>query len=362
MTTAVDPLPSLETTRLDPFRYCARAEPPITAEGLSSLAESMLGVPLQLEAAAWQFCAPGTLSKSLDEPLVAAIFRLSTGPLHTIAAVELDPVLANCIVDRALGGEAEDVPPHTVEPLTETAKGVLGYLLAQILAEHGPSPWRLASIVTTTAAMSAVMHDRGQMIWPLQLELGDQKGFARVWIPFDAAAGLPRKAVPTDGASKAEVTLSAACGRASLSASEWSSVVAGDAITLDETWPSRILVAPVTGKGPRIWCTNEERGLVVHTIEPTLEDEIATGGSMTEPQTDELIDKVGDIPVEITVEVARFRLPIGELAALSAGEVLLSGKHGGQEVTLRAGERSIAKGELVEVDGEIAVKLTEVAT
>lgn len=67
---------------------------------------------------------------------------------------------------------------------------------------------------------------------------------------------------------------------------------------------------------------------------------------------------VGDAPIELSIEVARFAMTLDELARLRPGEVLASGQALGEKVTLRAGDRAIARGELVQVDGEIGIRIT----
>lgn len=77
-------------------------------------------------------------------------------------------------------------------------------------------------------------------------------------------------------------------------------------------------------------------------------------------RTEAMLRAAGDAPVDVVVEVARIAMPLGELAALRPGEVLVTGRALGERVTLRVGERTIALGELVDVDGEIGVRILSV--
>ena len=70
-----------------------------------------------------------------------------------------------------------------------------------------------------------------------------------------------------------------------------------------------------------------------------------------------LVRAAGDAPIDLVVELARIRIPLAELAALRPGEVLATGRALGERVTLRAGDRAIALGELVEIEGEIGVRV-----
>ncbi len=71
----------------------------------------------------------------------------------------------------------------------------------------------------------------------------------------------------------------------------------------------------------------------------------------------ERLAAVGDTPVTLSVEIARLTLPYEELAKLRPGEVLRTGHAVGDRVTLRAGDVVIATGELVDVEGEVGVRL-----
>ncbi|WP_126979578.1 FliM/FliN family flagellar motor switch protein [Frigidibacter oleivorans] len=71
------------------------------------------------------------------------------------------------------------------------------------------------------------------------------------------------------------------------------------------------------------------------------------------------------IPIEITVSVGRARPPLRELLRLRPDAVLPLDRRIEDAVDLFVGERLIARGELVEVEGgppgQLGVRLTEVA-
>jgi flagellar motor switch/type III secretory pathway protein FliN len=71
------------------------------------------------------------------------------------------------------------------------------------------------------------------------------------------------------------------------------------------------------------------------------------------------VELAGDAPVEVCLELARFTLPLQELARLAVGDVLQAGCAVGAPITLRAGGKALARGELVVVDDEVGVRVTE---
>ena len=66
------------------------------------------------------------------------------------------------------------------------------------------------------------------------------------------------------------------------------------------------------------------------------------------------------MPVTLTVELGRINLPLGRLADLKPGDVLELGRHAREPVELTSGGRLIARGELVQIDNELGVRVTHV--
>ena len=68
---------------------------------------------------------------------------------------------------------------------------------------------------------------------------------------------------------------------------------------------------------------------------------------------------LSELPVELEVELARIVLSLGEVGALQPGAVLPLRVSTGDPVFLRAGDRRIARAELVDVEGEVAARVLE---
>ena len=76
--------------------------------------------------------------------------------------------------------------------------------------------------------------------------------------------------------------------------------------------------------------------------------------------TEEQIDFLLDIPLEIRVELGRTRLQINELLKLGQGSVIELGKSAGENLEILANNRLIAKGEVVVSKEKYAIRLTEI--
>ncbi len=82
-------------------------------------------------------------------------------------------------------------------------------------------------------------------------------------------------------------------------------------------------------------------------------------------QTDNLVaatrNLVMDIPVSLSVELGQTQLEVREVLALGAGSVIELNKLQEEPVDIRINGRLIARGEIVLVKNNLAVKITELA-
>ncbi|HVZ31700.1 MAG TPA: FliM/FliN family flagellar motor switch protein, partial [Polyangiaceae bacterium] len=74
----------------------------------------------------------------------------------------------------------------------------------------------------------------------------------------------------------------------------------------------------------------------------------------------ELEQVVGETPLVVRLELGALEMTASEWAALRPGDVVASGTRLADGVVLRTGGREIARGELVDIEGEIGVRITRV--
>jgi flagellar motor switch protein FliN/FliY len=72
------------------------------------------------------------------------------------------------------------------------------------------------------------------------------------------------------------------------------------------------------------------------------------------------IDLIADIPVRVTVELGKTRKNISEILAISMGSVIELDKMAGEPVDVLVNGKLIAKGEVVVIDENFGVRITEV--
>jgi flagellar motor switch protein FliN len=90
---------------------------------------------------------------------------------------------------------------------------------------------------------------------------------------------------------------------------------------------------------------------------------IAAPGDAAASNLSRGIDSLGfvmDVPVEVTVELGRRRVRIGEVLRLGPGSVLELSKANGEPLDIYVNDRLIARGEAVVVGERYGVRLTEV--
>ena len=78
------------------------------------------------------------------------------------------------------------------------------------------------------------------------------------------------------------------------------------------------------------------------------------------PSSGSRIDLVSDIPVRVTVELGRTRKNISEILSMSAGSIIELDKMAGESVDVLVNGKLIARGEVVVIDENFGVRVTEI--
>jgi flagellar motor switch protein FliN/FliY len=146
----------------------------------------------------------------------------------------------------------------------------------------------------------------------------------------------------------------------------------GDVVLVDVRL--RALAAPDarSGVGVELVAAGELR-IGGATIELAPEPESVEKRKMTEPdasgatvempalsdESSPIADAIADMPVLVRVEAGSVTLAAREWAMLGVGDVVVLDARVGEAVTLRVGGKVVGRGDLVEVDGSIGVRIVE---
>lgn len=257
--------------------------------------------------------------------------------LASTALVEVDAGLLARALERLPGG-----PPRTRAALAPSPieQGLLELLvLVAVDASRSPRVHAIAPRVAPGAPPrdASAAAGAGALLVGLDLAVGEEAGRGRFILPLRAVHALetpPADLPDAIGALAAPASLRR--GATSLTREELLALAPGDVVLLDDGPPAGELVLP---GGLALRGRLADGHLHVEEIR------------MTETQA--------TYPITLAVEIARVTVTLGELARLEPGAALPLRVPPEGAVVLRAGERALARGELVDVGGGLGVRIAE---
>ena len=86
------------------------------------------------------------------------------------------------------------------------------------------------------------------------------------------------------------------------------------------------------------------------------EPEKMTGGNNAEMNLDSLLD----VPIDISVEIGRTKMTIGELLSLSKGSIVELKKTAGDAVDIYVNGKLLGRGELIVVNERLGVRVAKI--
>jgi flagellar motor switch protein FliN/FliY len=79
-----------------------------------------------------------------------------------------------------------------------------------------------------------------------------------------------------------------------------------------------------------------------------------------DPKKDKNLQMILDIPLRVTVELGRTKMPVNELLNLGQGSVIELNKLAGEPMEVLVNDKLIARGEAVVVNEKFGVRLTDI--
>jgi len=287
------------------------------AAGLASGAlEAQLAEPIQLACRA--------LPCEAEAPAGSVRLGLSFGAVPARGALEVEAGLAAGLLDLLACGPGSAAPALRPTPLELEAV----HLLALVALDGARAEPRVADLAPRLLRAAPAL--RSPLAVEVSVSAGPVRGRCALLLPAEALHSLAeRRELPTAVAGW-RVEGPVVTGSGSLARAELAALAPDDLLLLDDP-PSerlRLLLPGLELRGRR----SEDQ---LHL------EEIA----MPEPA------------LLLTVEVARASLTLGELARLEPGaSVPLHAPRDGR-VVIRLGDRAVASGRLVEIDGALGVRI-----
>jgi type III secretion protein Q len=332
-------------------------------------AEALLGVRADLHPGVVELWPAADARAALASPLCVLWLEHDAGARALPLVCQLAPELAAALVDRVLGGDGTSahVPG---DALDDVSMGVLAYLAARVCAACAAG-LRVRAPLSAAEDAHARLGDGRVLVWPLSLALsGDHAGTLRVFIAESTARALAlrgHRAARRNDVAALNVALCAHAARVTLTRRELESLAIGDVIVPDHCALARdahgysgpIELHAIGSRRVLLHAQAEAAALTIDAVTRNGEDAMSEGKRIETAARGAGARLGDDVPLELCLEVARFNLSLGELSALAPGEVLSTGRAIGEHVALSIAGRVIARGELVEVDGEIGMRVLE---
>ncbi|WP_241758550.1 type III secretion system cytoplasmic ring protein SctQ [Pyxidicoccus parkwayensis] len=383
-----------------------------TLASVSTRLKELFDAPVSLSLESVQVRPMAELRRFLGDPTFLAV--LAPGALQGRAVLEVELSLAHAAVDQLLGGAGEMVG---LRPLTDIEEGVMGYVvlealkvLVPALQQSVPRP-RLDGVARGVDEVSARLGDDGPMLAVhLHATLGQHGGLVRLVVPaavLEAAEPVVESAqrrarLQADleaNASRLSAVrgwLRAEIGAAEISAQDLASLRVKDVLLVDALSarpdrgePGTAQLRVGSGRAGRadaeVFVENGRyRARVTDIVlgeagNPRSAGEEGSGAEEPEDFTnpeldvppelegaalDELkdgSDLLGDVPLQIAVELARVPVTAQQVVGMRAGQVLELNRGPGEPVELSVNGKVVARGELVEVEGQLGVRIIALA-
>ena len=334
----------------------------------TSLAEAMGGEVRAVLVESYAFPAR-ELATRLPGDGACTLLRLSaTGQRRAVLAIE--PSLALAVVRRALGAASE----ARSRPLLDEAEAAkLVELVGRAVADMGARVEGYAADVSALGPLDALFPDPMVLALDGRLTTPAGAGWVRLLSPERLRTRPPllRARSLLDARRQRlagiPVALRVEVGRTRVTRAEFAALTVGDVVLFEQFGPRPPFGGPLLlrlGRGA-IAAHLDGEGLTV-TKAYSLGGSTMAAQDPTSPAPHEASE--GDdfsteallraLPVELVCELGRVTLDGRELLELRPGAVIPIGRPLAGPVDLTVGNRVVARGELVDVEGEMGVRVT----
>jgi type III secretion protein Q len=298
------------------------------AAGAAGALQSLLGRAVSIRARP----TPGA---AVPRAAVATV-ALDLTALPAQAVLEVDPSVVVALVEALAGGA--DVPGDAdvssrAAALTPIEAAALELFV--LAALEGACSVREVEGALAPRLSRSAREPASPLSIELELSAGNANGRGRLLVPFPAVRALQDGEEPAGPGLAVRIPLSVRSGAAPLLREEVAALGPGDVVLLDG--PPGTPDALVAPGGAR------------------LAGRLGDGAFHFEEVT--MTTRTSELPVVLEVELARVEVAVAELARLEPGAALPLAIDRRGIVTLRVGERVIGRGELVDVDGAVGVRV-----
>ena len=277
--------------------------------------------------------------------------------------LRMDPATVDDVSLRVLGAPVASSAPRTlVAALLETALGDLLTLVesvtrrrVRLLGDDAPASadcvhcigWRL----------SADGQESTGELWVDALGLGFLAAACKVRLDDPRDPDEPESALSPAELEALPIPFTLSAGWTDLPAAQLSKLRRHDVLLIEECWldgDAGLTVRVGQALGFRVAITGTHLQ-VTERLRPIMTD------SNLHSHDDELDpEALDDIPVRLTFDLGERTMTIAELRAIVPGQIFDLGRELRRAVIVRANGRTIAEGELVDIDGRLGVSIASI--
>lgn len=382
------------------------------AKALAQDLETVLKVPCRLSRPEISVLPSEAIPKLVPE--VTCLVVIGAAPSEQKILVELDAGIASFSIDRLLGGSGE--VGRIQRPLTEIEQGVLSFVLLKVL-QQVHTGWETGQELTLTLDRFAsspeelreyLTNEAYFHVLGFKVGAGKRIGYARVMLPASMVTqtfSTPVTQGPSTeqeleymrgvlrGLGSRQILARVEIATLDLTSEDIANIEVGDIIILEN---HQVALTPegIAGKafvkigkglngGLQGNLINEgelsklQIAQIVIQEQPSEEDPAMADG---EPSVEELAQQLEDGPAPgpdsdnfaetegllrdinapVVVELGRIKLNTHQVVKLRPGQILRLPRGPHDPVNLVVNGKLFARGELIEVDGELGVRLVQV--
>jgi flagellar motor switch/type III secretory pathway protein FliN len=310
--------------------------------------------------------------RAMNDGVGVFLARADAADVASAALVEAEGALAANLIARALKRPA----PRLLNPGAAVSPGVAGAFGAVVLAAARRAHAGIALRVLAAGPAPALESDFARLdpeLWAVSLTVLVAHDAFESRVIVSRGAGLSSVAPPWNARALAALgatplALPVVACATFVAAADLATLRPGDAFVPlpGGRWPlargdhgravGPVLLAPSLSEvGLRAKLGEDGRIVLRGGLEPL----VATEAHMESDGNDAVVAALGEVPVVVRVEIGEAVMPAREWASLGRGDVVALGRRVGEPVLLRVGGVPLARGELVELEGEVAVRIVE---
>lgn len=297
----------------------ARATGTAVAHAVAEALSAELGVPVRIDALPLATVPSSALAVS------TLTFDLAAPGARVV--LEVDARLASGLAALLCGADGDVAPARLVVPAERAALELLALVGASGACQNASVAALRPRLVADGAA------PRGALAVELAVEVGALRGSARALVsrPVVSAVAAPARGELPDVRIPARLRR----GTVTLSEADAQALRTGDVALLDTTECRDALAFP----GGLVLCGRLD-------------------GDRFTVEERTMFEWNGSYPIPLSVEIAQAHVALRDLGGLEPGGILPLHVARDGRVTLRVGDLPVGRGELVEVDGALAVRIT----